>query len=58
MGFEYPGESEMIIPVSDTQAYKQFGNSVIIPMFTEIAKAMAPTVINQIAIEHENEKAA
>jgi DNA (cytosine-5)-methyltransferase 1 len=48
----------MIIPVSDTQAYKQFGNSVIIPMFTEIAKAMAPTVINQIAIEHENEKAA
>ncbi|WP_315922708.1 DNA (cytosine-5-)-methyltransferase [Mesorhizobium sp. SP-1A] len=58
MGFEYPGEAEMIIPVSDTQAYKQFGNSVIIPMFAEIAKAMVPTVLEQIAEEQENEKAA
>lgn len=30
------------IPVSDTQAYKQFGNSVAIPMFRFIAKALAP----------------
>ena len=26
------------IPVSDTQAYKQFGNSVVVPLMTEIAK--------------------
>ena len=26
------------IPVSDTQAYKQFGNSVIVPLMTEVAK--------------------
>jgi DNA (cytosine-5)-methyltransferase 1 len=30
------------IPVSDTQAYKQFGNSVVVPMMGSIAKAMAP----------------
>jgi DNA (cytosine-5)-methyltransferase 1 len=29
-----------IIPVSDTRAYKQFGNSVVVPMFTEIARFM------------------
>lgn len=33
MGF--PGD--FIIPVSDTQAYKQFGNSVVIPVVTAIA---------------------
>ena len=26
------------IPVSDTQAYKQFGNSVVVPLMSEIAK--------------------
>jgi DNA (cytosine-5)-methyltransferase 1 len=30
------------IPVSDTQAYKQFGNSVAVPMFRYVAKALAP----------------
>ncbi len=30
------------IPVSDTQAYRQFGNSVVVPVVTEIAPAMAP----------------
>ena len=29
------------IPVSDTQAYKQFGNSVVVPVIEQIAKAMA-----------------
>lgn len=28
------------IPVSDTQAYRQFGNSVVVPLVYEIAKAM------------------
>ncbi|MAP96388.1 MAG: DNA (cytosine-5-)-methyltransferase [Ponticaulis sp.] len=30
------------IPVSDTQAYKQFGNSVAVPVFEAVAKAMQP----------------
>lgn len=33
------------IPVSDTQAYKQFGNSVVVPVVEAIAKAMAPHVL-------------
>lgn len=32
------------IPVSDTQAYKQFGNSVIVPVVTEIARIMLPHI--------------
>jgi len=32
------------IPVSDTQAYKQFGNSVVVPVVKVIAKAMKPGI--------------
>ncbi|OAV84561.1 hypothetical protein PTTG_11635, partial [Puccinia triticina 1-1 BBBD Race 1] len=28
------------IPVSDTRAYKQFGNSVVVPLIAEVAAAM------------------
>ena len=29
---------DFIIPVSDTQAYKQFGNSVVVPLMTNVAQ--------------------
>lgn len=32
----YP--DSFIIPVSDTQAYKQFGNSVVVPLMTNVAR--------------------
>jgi DNA (cytosine-5)-methyltransferase 1 len=32
------------IPVSDTQAYKQFGNSVIVPVVKELARTMLPHI--------------
>lgn len=32
------------IPVSDTQAYKQFGNSVVVPVVSRIAKAVVATL--------------
>ncbi len=32
------------IPVSDTQAYKQFGNSVVVPVIAELARIMVPHV--------------
>jgi DNA (cytosine-5)-methyltransferase 1 len=38
------GYDDFIIPVSDTQAYKQFGNSVIVPVMTEIARIMEPHI--------------
>lgn len=41
MGFDLPGREPMLIPVSDTQAYKQFGNSVVVPCFSAVAAAMA-----------------
>ena len=40
MGFEKPGENLFRIPVSDTQAYRQFGNSVVVPVFSAIARLM------------------
>lgn len=36
------------IPVSDTQAYKQFGNSVAVPVFAEVARIMRPHILSQI----------
>lgn len=35
------------IPVSDTQAYKQFGNSVAVPVFAEVARIMRPHIVGQ-----------
>ena len=32
------------IPVSDTQAYRQFGNSVVVPVISRIAKAVVATL--------------
>jgi DNA (cytosine-5)-methyltransferase 1 len=37
------------IPVSDTQAYKQFGNSVVVPVFREVARLMRPHILANLA---------
>jgi DNA (cytosine-5)-methyltransferase 1 len=34
------------IPVSDTQAYKQFGNSVAVPLVVAVARAMRPYLVH------------
>lgn len=39
------------IPVSDTQAYRQFGNSVVVPVMREVARIMAPRVIELVQQE-------
>lgn len=33
------------IPVSDTQAYKQFGNSVVVPVISAVAQAIRPHIV-------------
>ena len=38
MGFD--GERRFAIPVSDTRAYKQFGNAVVVPVISALATAM------------------
>jgi DNA (cytosine-5)-methyltransferase 1 len=45
MGFDGPGKKPFEIPVSDTQAYKQFGNAVVVPVIEAIAKAMRPYIL-------------
>jgi DNA (cytosine-5)-methyltransferase 1 len=42
MGFDRPGREPFHIPVSDTQAYRQFGNAVAVPVVAAIAKALVP----------------
>lgn len=42
------------IPVSDTQAYRQFGNSVVVPVMREVARIMIPHVQTIIAHERDN----
>ncbi len=44
MGFDKPGATEFQIPVSDTQAYKQFGNAVVVPVVEAVARHMAPFI--------------
>ena len=45
------------IPVSDTQAYKQFGNSVVVPLMAEVAKLVVKKLdeldFEQIVVEDE-----
>ena len=52
MGFDKTGDSNFIIPVSDSQAYRQFGNSVVVPVIEVIEKAMSG-YINQKNISTE-----
>lgn len=63
MGFDNPGESNFKIPVSDTQAYRQFGNSVIVPAAKAVALLMKPFILqamtkktNQLTIFDKSER--
>ncbi len=58
MGFDEPGESNFKVPVSDTQAYKQFGNSVAVPVFRAVAKMMKPRILGAKAKTEKRESKA
>jgi len=47
MGYDEPGKPAFKIPVSDTQAYKQFGNSVVVPLVKAVAGAMRPYIVGE-----------
>jgi DNA (cytosine-5)-methyltransferase 1 len=51
MGFEKPGEVSFKIPVSDTQAYKQLGNAVVVPVAEAVARHMEPVILQAIAAD-------
>lgn len=50
MGFERPGRP-FRIGVSDTQAYRQFGNAVVVPVVEFVAKAMLPHITRAVSGE-------
>lgn len=50
MGFETPQGYSFRIPVSDTQAYRQFGNSVVVPAFAAIAKLLASRISKAVQL--------
>lgn len=52
MGFERDGR-EWLIPVSDTQAYRQFGNAVVVPVIEAIAKFMKPSLDQALALDRQ-----
>lgn len=52
MGFP----DDFVIPVSDTQAYKQFGNSVVMPVMREVAVAMKPRILGLIDPKRAKQK--
>ena len=39
------------IPVSDTQAYRQFGNSVVMPVMREVARIMVPRLSEPVSAD-------
>ncbi len=45
MGFDVKDFERMQITVSDTQAYRQFGNSVVVPVVDAIASMMVPRLL-------------
>lgn len=51
MGFDRPGQPDFEIPVSDTQAYKQFGNAVIVPAIESVARHMKPWLAEQETVQ-------
>jgi DNA (cytosine-5)-methyltransferase 1 len=49
MGF-ITAERKFEIPVSDTQAYKQFGNAVVVPVVTAVAELMRPHILGALKL--------
>ena len=46
MGFDGPDKPLFEIPVSDTQAYRQFGNAVVVPVVEAVAEHMLPHILD------------
>lgn len=51
MGFEREGRTWDISAVSDTQAYRQFGNAVVVPVVEAIARYMEPHLKKMLEID-------
>ncbi len=52
MGYDNATGDSFKIPVSDTQAYKQFGNSVVVPVFAAVAQLMKSRIKAAVAAKN------
>jgi DNA (cytosine-5)-methyltransferase 1 len=50
MGFESRGSRPFKIIASDTQAYRQFGNAVVVPVVEAVAKLMLPWITGEASV--------
>ena len=57
MGFDDKDRKPFKIPVSDTQAYKQFGNAVVVPVVEAIARHMHPWFTGEVDKGQRDKKA-
>lgn len=55
MGFER-GDRKWEIPVSDTQAYRQFGNAVAVPVVEAVARYMEPFLKRMLEIDRDRSR--
>lgn len=51
MGYDLPGNKKFVIPVSDTQAYRQFGNGVAVPVVEDVAFFMKDAILESIRLK-------
>lgn len=49
MGFP----DDFVIPVSDTQAYRLFGNIVLMPLIQEVANNVMPFVLSRFSMNQK-----
>lgn len=53
MGFEHPDGRHWEVPVSDVQAYRQFGNAVVVPVVKHIAQHISPHLFRPDELGYE-----
>lgn len=58
MGFEYGDRKWDSSVVSDTQAYRQFGNAVVVPVVSAIAEYMKPWLLRALELSRERAERA
>jgi DNA (cytosine-5)-methyltransferase 1 len=48
MGFDALQGNSFVIPVSDTQAYRQFGNAVVVPVVKAVGRLLLPHIVTAV----------
>jgi DNA (cytosine-5)-methyltransferase 1 len=49
MGFDTLNGNSFVIPVSDTQSYRQFGNAVVVPVVRAVAQYMLEFLMDGVS---------